>query len=70
MNISYSISMFLVLFLIKSIISSFSALISFVIFKLIFLPNLSIKNRGEPMHFIFPSDNIPILFPNTDASSI
>ena len=70
MNISYSISTFLVLSLIKSIISLLSAFNSFVKFKLIFLPNLSIKKRGEPIHFILPSDKIPILLPNTEASSI
>ena len=60
----------LILSFMKLIISSLFALNSLVIFKLIFLPNFSIKNKGDPIHFIVPSDNIPILFPRTEASSI
>ena len=71
LNISYSIfKLFPELFLMKSIIISLFASISFVIFKFRFFPKFSIKNKGEPIHFITPSDNIPILLPNTDASSI
>ena len=67
-NASYSI--FGALFFMNSIILSLSQSSSLVTFKLINLPYFSIKNKGEPMHFIFPKFIIPILFPNTLASSI
>ena len=56
--------------LINSTIASLSAPSSFDTFKLINLPYFSIKKRGDPTHFIFPLLIIPILFPNTLASSI
>ena len=67
---SASYSIFSALLFINSIILSLSQSSSFVTFKLINLPYFSIKNKGDPMHFIFPALIIPILFPNTLASSI
>ena len=67
-NISYSI--FLEREVINSTIALVSASLSFVIFRLINFPYFSIKKRGDPIHFILPALIIPILFPNTLASSI
>ena len=41
-----------------------------IVSSLIVLFVLIIKNKGVPIHFIFPAFIIPILFPNTLASSI
>ena len=71
LNISYSIFKFTPEFsLTNSIIFWSFAYEFFIIFKFIFFAKFSIKNKGEPIHLIFPSVNIPILFPKTEASSI
>ena len=67
-KISYST--WFALFRIKSIISLSSAFSSLFILIDMNFPNRSMRNNGDPMHFIFPSAMIPILFPNTLASSI
>ena len=72
LNISYSMSKLSPeLFFIKSIIILLSEFVLFLhTFRFIVFPSFSIKNNGEPIHCSSPSDNIPILFPSTDASSI
>ena len=65
-----SYSIFSALFFINSIIFLLSQSSSLVTFKLMNLPYFSIKNKGEPIHFIFPRLIIPILLPKTLASSI
>ena len=72
LNFSYLIISFelSILLLMKLIIFSSFPSEFLVIFKLIFLVNLLIKNKGLPIHCIFPSDKIPILFPNSEASSM